>query len=83
MKKTDRPLSPLEMGIEIANRYLHGGHREREIILSCFSDEEKQVFLRFIGYYKLYCDQAYYDAIKTAVLEQLKTDWTEAREHGT
>ena len=75
MKKTEKTLSAVEMGVEIANRYLHGGYREREIILSCFTDEEKETFLRFISYYKLYCDQAYYDAVKKAVLEQLKKDW--------
>lgn len=71
MSSNEKPMSADEMGIAIANRYLHGGCRERQIILSCFTDEEKQVFLRFIGIYKMFCDQAYYDAVKKAVLEQL------------
>ena len=75
-------LTPLEMGAEIANRYIRGGHREREIILSCFNDEEKQIFLQFIGYYKLYSDQAYYDAVKSALLEQIKKDLVEAQNNG-
>ena len=71
MNSSEKPMSADEMGIVIANRYLHGGYRERQIILSCFTEEEKQVFLRFIGIYKMFCDQAYYDAVKKAVLEQL------------
>lgn len=77
-----KPLTPLEMGAEIANRYLHGGHREREIILSCFDEEEKKVFLRFMSYFKLYSDQAFYDAVKKSILDQLKKEWEEAQAGG-
>lgn len=71
MKTAEKPMSADEMGIVIANRYLHGGYRKQQIILSCFTDEEKEVFLRFIGIYKMFCDQAYYDAVKKAVIERI------------
>ena len=69
------PLSVDQMGMGIAKRYLHGSPREQAAILSCFTDEEKVVFLRFMGYYKLFCDQAYYDAVKKAVCEQISKEW--------
>ena len=81
MASAEKTLTPLEMSAEIANRYLHGGYREREIILSCFDDSEKKVFLQFISYYKLYSDQAFYNAVKAALLEQLKKDLAEAQDN--
>lgn len=60
-----------EMAFDVAQRYLHGGDREKEIILSCFPDPERDVFLRFIGLYKMFCDQRHYDAIKGAVCAEI------------
>lgn len=59
-----------EMAFDVANRYLHGSDIEKQAILSCFTEEEKKVFLTFAGYFKLYNDQRYYDAVKKAVCEQ-------------
>jgi hypothetical protein len=59
-----------EMAFVVANRYLHGSDIEKQAILSCFTEEEKKVFLAFAGYFKLYSDQRYYDAVKKAVCGQ-------------
>ena len=60
-----------EMAFAIANRYLHGSDKEREIILSCFTDQERETFVKFLGFYKLYTDRNYYEAVKGAVCGQL------------
>lgn len=60
-----------EMAFDVANRYLHGGDREKEIILSCFPGPERDVFLRFVGLYKMFCNQKYYDAVKGAVCARI------------
>ena len=38
-----------EMAFDVANRYLHGSDIEKQAILSCFTDEEKKVFLTLPG----------------------------------
>lgn len=48
-----------EMAFDVANRYLHGSDIEKQAILSCFTEEEKKVFLTFAGYFKLYSDQRF------------------------
>ena len=59
-----------EQAIEIAKRYMNGSDEEKEVILSCFTDEEKKTALEFFGYYKMFCDQEYYNTIKKAVSDQ-------------
>lgn len=56
-----------EMAFDVARRYLHGSDAEKQAILSCFTDEEKKIFLDFAGYFKLYSDQKFYNAVKRAV----------------
>ena len=63
-----------EMAFDVANRYLHGSDMEKQAILSCFTDEEKKTFVNFIGYYKLFSDQKYFDAVKSAVCGKLLED---------
>ena len=60
-----------DMAFDVANRYLHGGQLEQETILSCFPGPERNVFLRFVGLYKMFCDQKYYDAVKGAVCARI------------
>ena len=67
----DIMMTQQEMAFDIAKRYLHGSDKEKEIILSCFTEDEKKVFLDFAGYFKLFCDQKFYDAVKKAVCGQL------------
>lgn len=67
----EKPMTAQEQGIEVAQRYLNGGKLEREIILSCFTDEEKETFLKFVHLYKLFTDQRYYDAVKHEVCNQI------------
>lgn len=45
-----------QQAFEIAQRYLHGSEMERQAILSCFTEEEQEVFVRFMGFYRLYSD---------------------------
>ena len=59
----------------IAERYIFGTEKEREIILSFFKGEEKKTFLYCVGLHRLFCDQAYYDAIKKAVGDKLYEDF--------
>lgn len=59
-----------EMAFDIVKRYLNGSDIEKKAILSCFTGEEKKIFLDFAGYFKLYSDQRFYDAVKSAVCEQ-------------
>lgn len=59
-----------EMAFDVVKRYLHGSDIEKQAILSCFNGEEKKIFLDFAGYFKLYSDQRFYDAVKSAVCEQ-------------
>lgn len=67
-------MTQTEQAFAVASRYLHGSDIEREAILSCFTDEEKKTFVNFIGYYKLFNDQKYFDAVKSAVCGKLLKD---------
>ena len=58
----------------IAERYIVGNERDRKIILSFFDDKEKEIFLRSVGLYHLFCDQRFYDAVKNAVGDKLYED---------
>lgn len=63
-----------EMAFDVVKRYLHGSDMEKQAILSCFTGEEKKIFLDFAGYFKLYSDQRFYDAVKGAVCAQCLKD---------
>ena len=58
----------------IAERYIFGNERDRKIILSFFDDKEKEIFLRSVGLYHLFCDQRFFDAVKKAVGDKLYED---------
>lgn len=58
----------------IAERYIFGNERDRKIILSFFDDKEKEIFLRSVGLYNLFCDQRFFDAVKKAVGDKLYED---------
>ena len=60
----------------IAERYIFGNERDRKIIPSFFDfdDKEKEIFLRSVGLYHLFCDQRFFDAIKKAVGDKLYED---------
>ena len=55
----------------IADLYDKGGMKQREIIKSCFTEEEFQVFLCGVGQYRMWRDKRLYNAIKKAVGERL------------
>lgn len=63
-----------EQAFDVAKRYIHGSDKEKEIILSCFSEEEKEIAIRFFLYFKLFCDRKYYDAVKGAVCSRCLKD---------
>ena len=63
-----------DQAFDVAKRYIHGSNKEKEIILSCFTGEEKEIAIQFFGYYKLFCDQRYYDAVKGAVCAKCLKD---------
>ena len=63
-----------QQAFEIAQRYLFGSEMERQAILSCFTEEEQEVFVRFVGFYRLYSDQKYYDSVKSAVCNQCRKE---------
>ena len=64
-------MTATEQAFDVAKRFLAGSEQEREVILSCFSEEEQKTFEDFIRYYKLYSDKKYYKAIQKAVCSQL------------
>lgn len=67
-----------EQAFEVAQRFMQGGEKEREAILSCFSESERKVFMDFIGYYRLFTDQKFYNAVRSAVCEQILKEAQEA-----
>ena len=64
---------------EICNIYLYGTDKEKEIILSFLNEEEKQTFLKAVGFYHLFTDTDFYKNVQTAIAEQI---WNEAHGRG-
>ena len=60
-----------KQGLEIARRYIYGTAKEREVILSCFSDEEKPIFLRGVGAIHLFDDQGFYNSVRDSLKDRL------------
>ena len=67
-------MTPQEQAYKVARQYIYGTSKEREVILSCFSDEEKPIFLRGVGAIHLFDDQQYYNATMNAVRERIMSD---------
>ena len=55
----------------ICEKYISGTEGQKAAILSCFSPEEKRTFLEGVGLYRLFTDQAYYNAVRDAVGERI------------
>ena len=62
---------------DICKIYLYGTDKEKEIILSFLNEEEKEIFLKAVGFYQLFTDTDFYKNVQTAIAEQI---WNEA--HG-
>lgn len=56
---------------DMARIYLNGNEAVRKTILSFLSEKEKKVFLNGVGFYHLYTDQRFYDAVKSALGKQI------------
>ena len=68
-EKEKDPMGRFEI---LAERYMNGLPKEREIILSFFQDpEERKTLLEGFGLYHLFRDQRLYDSVKKALGEQL------------
>lgn len=75
MDNTEREKLPLGRFEIIAEKYLYGNNRDREIILSFLEDHEKQVFLNAVGLYHLFTDQNFYNSVRNAVGKRIYDDF--------
>lgn len=72
-EKEKDPLGRFEI---MAEQYMTGSEKQREIILSFFQDPvERKTLLEGFGLYHLFRDKRLYDAMKKAVGEQLWQDF--------
>lgn len=68
-EKEKDPMGRFEI---LAERYMNGSEKEREIILSFFQDpQERKTLLEGFGLYHLFRDQRLYDAVKNALAHQI------------
>lgn len=63
----------------MCERYINGSEREREVILSFLSDEERQTFLTGCGLYHLFTDPAFYRAVQESMGEALYKEFRETK----
>lgn len=71
-EKEKDPMGRFEI---LAERYMNGSEKEREIILSFFPDPaERKILMEGLGLYHLFRDQRMYDSVKSAIGEQI---WNE------
>ena len=72
-EKEKDPMGRFEI---LAEKYMTGSKKEREIILSFFTDpQERRTLLEGFGLYHLFRDQRLYDSVKQALSEQLWQDF--------
>jgi hypothetical protein len=55
--------------------YNNGSDEAKEIILSFFTDEEKEIFIKGCGFYHLFTDNAFYRAAQKALAEHLYAEF--------
>lgn len=68
-EKENDPMGRFEI---LADRYMNGSEKEREIILSFFPDPaERKILMEGFGLYHLFRDQRLYDAVKQSIGEQI------------
>lgn len=60
-----------KQAFSVAQAYINGTEREREIILSFFQGEDRDTFLTGVGLIHLFSDQDFYNAVRDAVKERL------------
>lgn len=74
MDNKEREKSPLGRFEIIAERYIYGNQRDREIILSFLDEDEKETFLNATGLYHLFTDQYFYEKVRDVVGKQIYKD---------
>lgn len=63
-----------EQAFDIATRYINGTKEEKEIIISFFEGEEREIFLKAVGMVHMFTDADYYNTIQNAVQEQIVSE---------
>lgn len=66
-----REKTPLGRFEIICDAYINGSQRERDIILSFLSEEEKETFLQGCGLYHLFTDENFYKQARAAVGQRI------------
>lgn len=75
MSNTKREESALGRFEIVCEMYIHGSDKERAVILSFLSDEEKEVFLKGCGLYHLFTDKDFYEAAQDAMAETIYNEF--------
>ena len=58
----------------MCERYINGSNRDREIILSFLTEDEKQTFLLGCGLYHLFTDKQFYEETRSSIGDQIYRD---------
>lgn len=78
-EKEKDPMGRFEI---LAERYMNGTKKERDIILSFFQDpDERRTLLEGFGLYHMFRDQRLYNSVKRALGEQLWKEFHPDPEH--
>ena len=56
---------------DIAQMYIQGSERERQIILSFFQGEEREIFLKGVGLIHLFSDQDFYNSVRDTIKDRI------------
>lgn len=72
--KEEREQSAMGRFELVCEAYINGTSKQREVILSCLTETERQQFLVGCGLYHMFTDHRYYNAIKKAVGERIYKD---------
>lgn len=57
-----------EMGIEVAKAYIEGNDEVKAAIMEIFTEEEREIFQNFLGFYQMFMDPEHYKRIKNLTL---------------
>ena len=68
---TKREKSSLGRFEIIAEAYIYGTEKQREIILSFLDEKEKKTFLEGVGLFKMFIQPDFYNAVCNAVGERI------------
>jgi hypothetical protein len=77
MKRDERENSALGRLEIVAETYLRGDNRVKKLVLSFLEDNEKDLFLEYVGMYHLLTDKRFHDVACKTVGEQLYKEFNE------